>query len=147
MLELLVRLDGTTRIALRVGETRVGRSSGCDLVISHPTVSRQHATFVYDGQSCIVRDLGSRSGTLVNGRLARESPVATGDVVTLGDVQISVLTHEAATFRTDEETGTFSVGDFATKEHDKNEVLAELARRDSPGPDGAVDDGPDEPRE
>jgi pSer/pThr/pTyr-binding forkhead associated (FHA) protein len=137
MLELLVRYDGTTRIELRVGETTVGRSSSCHLVIPHPTVSRQHATFHYDGQTCIVRDLGSRSGTLVNGRIAKESPIAAGDVVTVGDVQIAVVTPDAATFRPEEETGTFVVGDFATREHDQDEVLAELARRQAPDGEGA----------
>ena len=45
----------------------IGRSMGCDLTLSDPTVSRWHAELVRDGERWVVRDMGSTNGTRVNG--------------------------------------------------------------------------------
>lgn len=77
--------------ALRTGETLIGRAPACDLVISHPTVSRQHARVrVADGR-CFVRDAGSRFGTLVNGApLSGEAELRAGDTFTVGQAAMSL---------------------------------------------------------
>jgi pSer/pThr/pTyr-binding forkhead associated (FHA) protein len=63
----------------------VGRASACEVVLADRTVSRLHARFERDGSEWIVRDLGSRNGTAVNGvgvdRMAR---VRAGDFVSFG---------------------------------------------------------------
>ena len=43
----------------------VGRSSGCDLVINHAEISRAHAKIYYTGDSVLIEDLQSESGTFV----------------------------------------------------------------------------------
>jgi len=49
------------------GEVTVGRSEEADIQLSHPLVSRQHASLALrDDGSFVVRDLGSRNGTIVN---------------------------------------------------------------------------------
>jgi pSer/pThr/pTyr-binding forkhead associated (FHA) protein len=129
MLELVLRFDGITRLELRVGVTTVGRASACDLVISHPTVSRRHAEFDYNGEHCVVTDLGSRSGTLLNGSLVKEADVVAGDVLTLGDVQVHVEAKREAGEIHDGDTGVYSISETATGEHDQEQLMRDYQRR------------------
>ena len=129
MLELVLRFDGITRLELRPGVTTVGRASACHLVISHPTVSRRHAEFDYNGEHCVVTDLGSRSGTLLNGRLIKEADVVAGDVLTLGDVQVHVEAKRPAGEIHDGDTGVYTLSDTATGEYDKDELMREYQPR------------------
>lgn len=46
---------------------RIGRDPDATLVLSHSAVSRRHAEIVYDNGRFILRDVGSRNGTFVNG--------------------------------------------------------------------------------
>lgn len=133
MLELVLRFDGITRLELRVGITTVGRASACDLVISHPTVSRRHAAFDYNGEHCVVTDLGSRSGTLLNGSLVKEADVVAGDILTLGDVQVHVEAKREVGEIHDGDTGVYSISDTATGEHDKDQLLRDFQRRQEMG--------------
>jgi pSer/pThr/pTyr-binding forkhead associated (FHA) protein len=47
-------------------------------------VSAQHAAIVYTGGRWVVRDLGSRNGTFVNGRRVREADLEHGDRIRFG---------------------------------------------------------------
>ena len=58
----------------------IGRAPGNDLVVEHPTVSRQHATIKIEGGEFRLYDLGSSNGTFVNEQRVRE-PVALQDGV------------------------------------------------------------------
>jgi DNA-binding winged helix-turn-helix (wHTH) protein len=65
-------------IALRDGETLLGREPGVDVWLDVPSVSRHHARIVIrDGQAS-VQDLGSKNGTWVRGELAKR-PVSLTD--------------------------------------------------------------------
>ena len=56
---------------LRDSGLRIGRDVG-DITVDDSLLSREHAEFVHTGREWIVRDLGSRNGTFVNGaRLAQ----------------------------------------------------------------------------
>src|SRR5439155_26140433 len=60
----------------------LGRGEDCDTVLLGAEVSRYHAEIVRNGPIAILRDLGSRNGSFVNGtRLAPEAPLGPGDVV------------------------------------------------------------------
>jgi FHA domain/Domain of unknown function (DUF1707) len=77
-------------LALPAGERQVvlGRSRDCDCVLAEPSVSRRHAELRRDGARWILRDLGSRNGTRVNGvRLLDETEVWPGDRVSFGDAR------------------------------------------------------------
>lgn len=67
----------------------VGRGEDCDVVISgSKKISRKHCCLVHFDQSFLIRDLGSTNGVWVNGkRVDRESEMADGDRVAIGDVQ------------------------------------------------------------
>jgi pSer/pThr/pTyr-binding forkhead associated (FHA) protein len=58
-------LDGTI-VPIPIGQLIIGRALDCDLKLQDPRVSRHHCVLTFDGQHLGIRDLGSRSGTLVN---------------------------------------------------------------------------------
>jgi transcriptional regulator with GAF, ATPase, and Fis domain len=71
---------------LQPGERlRVGRDPGCDLVIDHPSVSRQHAELYRDGERWHVRDLGSKNGSFVDGIAISDHPLPEHCWLRLGD--------------------------------------------------------------
>ena len=77
-------------LALPAGDEGVvlGRSRDCDCVLAEPSVSRRHAELRRDGARWLLRDLGSRNGTRVNGvRLLDEAEVRPGDRVSFGDAR------------------------------------------------------------
>jgi hypothetical protein len=64
---------------------RIGRSSGCDVVLTDDSVSRRHAEIALRGGVCVLRDLGSCNGTLVNGRPVLRARLRRGDEIVLGE--------------------------------------------------------------
>lgn len=66
----------------------LGRRLDNDVVIEDPTVSRRHAQLQWRHGHYVLYDLGSRSGTLVNGQPVTECVLQAGDVLTLGNVSI-----------------------------------------------------------
>jgi hypothetical protein len=66
----------------------IGRSDRSRLVLSHPSVSSFHARLRWSGDRWLVRDLGSRNGTFVNGRsveVQRWHALSAGDRLMFGD--------------------------------------------------------------
>lgn len=69
----------------------IGRDPECDIVLNEPTVSRRHARIQFIENKLIIMDVGSKSGTRVNGRLIdRPTPLRDGDKVQLGEVLLEV---------------------------------------------------------
>jgi serine phosphatase RsbU (regulator of sigma subunit) len=63
----------------------IGRRTTCDLPLTDAEVSREHAEIAHVGGAYIVRDCGSRYGTLVNGeQVMKEQMLAHGDRIQLG---------------------------------------------------------------
>ncbi|MGD8374622.1 MAG: SpoIIE family protein phosphatase [Acidobacteriota bacterium] len=69
---------------------RVGRSSRNDIHLSFdPSLSRFHAEFVREGDQYLIRDVGSRNGTSLNGELLSQAmDLRPGDRVSLGETVI-----------------------------------------------------------
>jgi hypothetical protein len=75
-------------LALPERKVTLGRSRDCDCVLAEPSVSRRHAELRREGGRWLLRDLGSRNGTRVNGvRLLDEAEVCPGDRVSFGDAR------------------------------------------------------------
>ncbi|MGE5185131.1 MAG: sigma 54-interacting transcriptional regulator [Acidobacteriota bacterium] len=75
----------------RCGAIVIGRAPEVELKVKHASVSRRHATIRIDDGALRVADLGSHNGTRVNGEPVAESrALASGDVVTVGDVALVV---------------------------------------------------------
>jgi adenylate cyclase len=78
------------------GEVLIGRAPTCTLVVIHPTISRQHARFSVRGGRCVLEDLGSTYGTLIDGqRITGEVVVAPGGTFSIGQVEFVCGRREA----------------------------------------------------
>ncbi|HEY0700303.1 MAG TPA: FHA domain-containing protein, partial [Micromonospora sp.] len=62
-----------------------GRNGDNTVVISSRNASRYHAELVREGDRHVLRDRGSRNGTLVNGKPVRSHPLRSGDLFTIGN--------------------------------------------------------------
>jgi len=63
----------------------IGRDTECDIVSVNPTVSREHAALEHEAGGWVLRDLGSSSGTFVEGRRVTEFALQGANAVFLGD--------------------------------------------------------------
>ena len=78
-----------TDIPLAKGENIVGRDPGANARIDDSTISRRHARLVIGDKRSSIEDLGSKNGTLVNGKPAKEFVrLSDGDVITVGSVTL-----------------------------------------------------------
>jgi pSer/pThr/pTyr-binding forkhead associated (FHA) protein len=70
----------------------IGRTARADFIVEAPLVSRLHCRLTTGkGDKLIVEDLGSTNGTLVNGQRIERVELQTGDVLTVGRVEFTVL--------------------------------------------------------
>ncbi len=85
-------LSGTS-FKLDDREATLGRAPGCEVLLDDPTVSSRHAVLSPRGGRLLVDDLGSRNGTLLNGRrLKGPTEVSAGDRIGVGpNVELEVL--------------------------------------------------------
>ncbi len=84
---------GGVRIPFERTRLRAGRSADNEIHLGgDPHVSRFHAEFAFEGGRFLVRDAGSRYGTLVNGvRIAGPWMLSPGDRITLGKTVIHFI--------------------------------------------------------
>jgi sigma-B regulation protein RsbU (phosphoserine phosphatase) len=103
--------SGSPRVLnLESGVQLIGRDGVCELVLDDLKASRRHARIMRreDG-SYFIEDLGSKNGTLVNGRPIRERRLVPGDHVEIGATVLVFRDAEATTAGTSytiRETGT-----------------------------------------
>jgi hypothetical protein len=62
----------------------IGRLTGNDLVLNHPTVSRTHAGIKEVSGDYWIFNLSNANGTLLNGDVVESTPLADGDVIQIG---------------------------------------------------------------
>ncbi len=80
---------GNKSIALREGETVLGRALDAHIRLDVPGVSRRHARIVVQTGNVTVEDLGSQNGTYLRGeRIARRVALADGDEIRFGPVSV-----------------------------------------------------------
>jgi len=77
---------------LTIEKTTIGRGDENVLVIRDSSLSARHCEILVNGAEVIVRDLGSRNGTMVGGRLLKnqQTAVKNGQVVRFGLVDARV---------------------------------------------------------
>lgn len=75
---------------VQVGEdpVTIGRHPDCDIVLSDPEVSRQHAEVRREDAGFMLVDLGSKNGTKVNGAGIDQRTLQDGDTITIGATAI-----------------------------------------------------------
>src|SRR6185503_14890901 len=80
-----VNPNGEERVQELVsGVYRIGRYEGNDLTFDNPYISRYHAEIIVRGTAYQIRDLGSTSGTFVNGERIKQRNLRDGDSIRLG---------------------------------------------------------------
>lgn len=94
----LVAIDGPQKgqvFDLGGEELTVGRGAGNRLVLSDPSVSREHCKVERHDGDFHLKDLGSHNGTFVNGEAVRERALQDGDEIKVGCSVFLVLLSEA----------------------------------------------------
>jgi transcriptional regulator with GAF, ATPase, and Fis domain len=74
----------------------IGRSADVEIALDDPEASRRHAEIRTTPAGCVVVDLQSRNGTLVNGERITEHTLRDGDVIQIGRSSLTFLAPVAA---------------------------------------------------
>ena len=74
----------------------IGRTADNAMPLDHKSVSRLHATVECNGETVVLRDLGSHNGTRVGDRLVTEHVLQPGDIVGFGEVLLRFSTVDGA---------------------------------------------------
>jgi pSer/pThr/pTyr-binding forkhead associated (FHA) protein len=81
----LVPIDGgAPPISLVRPVLLIGRHPECDIRINLTKISRRHCSVALAYDRVLIRDLGSRNGLRVNGRVVEEARLFAGDEVAIG---------------------------------------------------------------
>lgn len=94
----------------------IGRADECQLRPKNDAVSRRHAELVVDGGKATIADLGSRTGTFVDGKvLAREQPhdLRNGQKIRIGALEFEIILTHGLDRQKKPKIG--SIGDVATR--------------------------------
>lgn len=87
-IDALINLSDDSPILLFSDVCTVGRAPDCDIVLPVMTVSKRHARLEKRGSVRVISDLGSRSGTRLNGGVLVEPiPLRDGDVINIGGIR------------------------------------------------------------
>jgi len=69
----------------------IGRDSANHLIIDSPSVADHHAKLLQRDDMFILKDMGSKTGTLVNGQRITQKNIACGDKLRFGDIELEVI--------------------------------------------------------
>jgi general secretion pathway protein E len=87
---------GERKVPLEGGMLTVGRNFTNLLVIEETMASRFHFVIEQAGDGFQIRDLDSRNGTTVNGKLVRTAPLNNGDVISIGKTKMKIFLEKKA---------------------------------------------------
>jgi transcriptional regulator with GAF, ATPase, and Fis domain len=84
---------------LNDGVLSIGREFSNQLAIDDALVAPEHCAIAQDGERWVLRDLGSQTGTIVNGLPVQERPLADGDQIAIGGSVFLFLSDAASDAR------------------------------------------------
>jgi serine phosphatase RsbU (regulator of sigma subunit) len=89
--------DGSERRVPILGDrVTIGRARDSDIPLEGRGLSRHHAEICRTSAGLVLRDLGSRNGTRLNGKLVRrDEPLRPGDVIGVGRCRLTLSGEEA----------------------------------------------------
>jgi pSer/pThr/pTyr-binding forkhead associated (FHA) protein len=70
-------------------ETLIGRSQKCLVRLTEAAASRNHCTILKTPEGWLLMDLQSSNGTILNGVRITESPLKSGDVIRIGNAEMT----------------------------------------------------------
>lgn len=130
----LLQLKGPrigSRIFLAEGETVIGRSETCQVVLEAESVSRRHCSLLVVGHEVHLLDLASTNGTWVNGRrLQAEEPVLleVGDRIELGEIVYKLLRQGDVEAAYLEELQRLAITDVLTGAYNRRYLIEHLEK-------------------
>jgi hypothetical protein len=72
-------------------EVLIGRADGSTVRLTEKNVSRRHARILREGNRFAIEDLGSFTGTRVNGeKISRRRPISEGDLIEIGEYDLTI---------------------------------------------------------
>ena len=83
--------DAGRSFPLASAQNVIGRDPSAQVVLTDPNVSRRHAMIRVDADRATIADLGSMSGTSVNGESIRGVRIAMGDKVAIGQSEFTLM--------------------------------------------------------
>lgn len=88
MADLVITLSNgySFKHQLGAGPQVLGRDPTCHIAVDDPSTSRRHARFTPTSDGIVVEDLGSKNGTLVNGKPCTTQLLRNGDQILFGSV-------------------------------------------------------------
>lgn len=121
-----IDLSSTTR---RGNECVVGRSPDSDVVLDSDDVSRFHGKFFYQSGNYYFCDLGSRNGTIINGKILEKNHsyiLNDGDIIRIGD--FALMLEEDTSFSQQSETVVRIINPsmFSHVQRNHNDKVAEV---------------------
>lgn len=92
VIEVTVGTPSGSKYALRDGQQLTfGRTSWSDVSFKQDErMSGSHFSVVNDGQSCLLRDMGSTNGTQLNGEFIKQAMLTDGDAIKAGKTEFAV---------------------------------------------------------
>ena len=85
---IFTSVDGQrTELPLKPGTNRIGRIDGNDILVPDESVAESHCEVSVEGGIVLVRDLGSVTGTSVNGAAVQEGAILPGEMLRVGNVE------------------------------------------------------------
>ena len=91
ILKVLKGAKQGTKVAIKKETFLIGRSQKCNLCVASSSVSRRHCKFSRQESKVLLRDLGSRNGTYVNGeKITEEIELSTGDEISVGSLSFMI---------------------------------------------------------
>jgi len=75
---------------LKEGQNTLGRGDDNDIQLIFPGISKKHCVLIHEGNSLLVRDLGSTNGTYINNRRITEAVLHPGQVLMTGSITMQL---------------------------------------------------------
>ncbi len=83
--------DAGKSFPLVQGDNTIGRDPSCQVLLTDQAVSRIHANIRRQEDGCVVYDMGSRTGTLVQGETLSGQQLSSGDVIAIGRSELTLM--------------------------------------------------------
>jgi len=88
------RTDSSEQWEIRSAATLIGRKAGGDIVLDHADISLAHALLCHVDGSLAIFDLGSRTGTWLNGQQVQYAQLRSEDSLRIGPFELAVVLAE-----------------------------------------------------
>ncbi len=93
MARLILSVDGVVLKEYTIAKERttIGRKAVNDIQIEDSFLSGEHATITQIGHDCILEDLDSTNGTVVNGKPVKRHLLKSNEVIEFGDYKLNFV--------------------------------------------------------